>query len=312
MKSGIYLIVNNNNGRVYVGQSKNVKTRIAVHKRELKKNTHPNSYMRNDYNKYLGKNFKFEILEKCSIEKLDIKEKNWISLLGSVERDKGYNRESGGTTGKVYDDERIASIKGKGNPMYGKNHSSEAKDNIRNANRGNNNKLSLEAVKEVKIKLAEGYNQSQLAEEYQVTISTINKIFVFKNWSWVLSKLNPKLKEIKECKELFRNDKKLKVKRDKENLENEYAEKKIKYENIKKSYSEGIPKDTILKMFNISKTTYVRIISEIYNQDKKDKIMQVIDLKEKGMMNKDIAQKLKIHRTTVTEYIKKYNSMLIP
>ncbi|MGL5125615.1 MAG: LuxR C-terminal-related transcriptional regulator [Fusobacteriaceae bacterium] len=40
--------------------------------------------------------------------------------------------------------------------------------------------------------------------------------------------------------------------------------------------------------------------------------MQVIDLKEKGMMNKDIAQKLKIHRTTVTEYIKKYNSMLIP
>lgn len=81
MKSGIYLIVNNNNGRVYVGQSKNIKARIAVHKRKLKSGIHPNNYMMNDYNKYFGENFKFEILENCFVKNLDIREKYWISFL---------------------------------------------------------------------------------------------------------------------------------------------------------------------------------------------------------------------------------------
>ena len=312
MKSGIYLIVNNNNGRVYVGQSKNIKARIAVHKRKLKSGIHPNNYMMNDYNKYFGENFKFEILENCFVKNLDIREKYWISFFDSIQSDKGYNRESGGTRGKVYDAERIMSIKGKGNPMYGKNHSYEAKNSIRKANRGNNNKLSLEIVKEIKIKLSKGSNQSELAKKFNVTISTINKIFVFKNWEWVLSELNPKLKEIRECKKILRDKKKIIIKSDKEKLRKKYAEKKIKYENIKKAYIAGIPKEEILEKFGVSKTTYVRIISEVYNQDKKLKIKQVIELKQKGMLNKEIAKKLNIHRTTVTEYIKKYNNKLIP
>lgn len=95
-------------------------------------------------------------------------------------------------------------------------------------------------------------------------------------------------------------------------MRKKYAEKKIKYENIKKAYIAGIPKEEILEKFGVSKTTYVRIISEVYNQDKKLKIKQVIELKQKGMLNKEIAKKLNIHRTTVTEYIKKYNNKLIP
>ena len=82
---------------------------------------------------------------------------------------------------------------GKNNPFYGKHHSKEFcekmskyrvgqkhSEETRRKMSGENNgrsKLNLEAVKEIRIKYNTGkYSQKKLAEKYNISISTINRI----------------------------------------------------------------------------------------------------------------------------------------
>lgn len=67
----------------------------------------------------------------------------------------------------------------------------------------------------------------------------------------------------------------------------------------------GTPKAEIINMFGISKTTYTKITSSVYNQKKQELIKKVFELKYKGHLNKEIAEILGLHRGTVTEYLKK-------
>lgn len=77
---GIYKIENKINGKVYVGQSKNIEVRWIQHLEELNKGTHHCSKLQQDYLKYDISNFNFTILEVCEKEKLDELEKYYISL----------------------------------------------------------------------------------------------------------------------------------------------------------------------------------------------------------------------------------------
>lgn len=52
MKSGIYIIKNNHDGKVYIGQSVDIKRRINHHKRQLIKGVHKNTYLQRAYNLY--------------------------------------------------------------------------------------------------------------------------------------------------------------------------------------------------------------------------------------------------------------------
>jgi hypothetical protein len=49
--------------------------------------------------KYGIENFSFTIIEECSIEDLDNKEKYWIAYYNSTDKNKGYNRTEGGSDG---------------------------------------------------------------------------------------------------------------------------------------------------------------------------------------------------------------------
>lgn len=62
---GIYAIKNNANGKIYIGQSTNVKDRLWHHKSALKNNRHENSYLQNSYNKYGADCFEFVVIEEC-------------------------------------------------------------------------------------------------------------------------------------------------------------------------------------------------------------------------------------------------------
>lgn len=96
MSCGIYKITNLVNGKVYVGQSTNIPTRWRRHRAEV---NNPN----NDYplyramRKYGLENFSFEIIEECSKELLDSRERYWIKTLDSYYN--GYNQTSGGQAG---------------------------------------------------------------------------------------------------------------------------------------------------------------------------------------------------------------------
>jgi len=67
MKSGIYKIENQVNGKVYIGSSIDLKKREKKHMWMLKKNIHHNRHLQHSFNNYGEKNFEFKIM--CNIEK---------------------------------------------------------------------------------------------------------------------------------------------------------------------------------------------------------------------------------------------------
>ena len=95
---GIYKIENLINGKVYIGQSINIKERWNEHKLinsraskdALKKQKYP-LYLA--FQKYGLENFSFEVLEECPREQLNEKEKYYIDLYSSY--DYGYNSTRG-------------------------------------------------------------------------------------------------------------------------------------------------------------------------------------------------------------------------
>lgn len=91
---GIYIIKNSINNLVYIGQSINIEARKQQHFYLLKRNIHYIQELQNLYNKYGKEIFSFSILEKCTKNKLDDKEKKYIALYDSYEH--GYNRTRGG------------------------------------------------------------------------------------------------------------------------------------------------------------------------------------------------------------------------
>lgn len=60
---GIYRLVNNVNGRFYIGSCKSFRTRWGQHAKQLAEQKHPNAFLQNDFNKCGSAAFTFEVLE---------------------------------------------------------------------------------------------------------------------------------------------------------------------------------------------------------------------------------------------------------
>lgn len=162
--SGIYCIENLSTNKKYIGQSVNISERWKKHISELNNGLHHNDYLQKAWNKYGIENFKFYVLEYCSIDKLNEKEIYYIDYYDTLNRDKGYNLKSGGqdhnsystesrhkmsdSVKKSYLNSNLKSIRssdainqwknpkikekitGKNNGMYGRHHTEEAKKKI--------------------------------------------------------------------------------------------------------------------------------------------------------------------------------------
>ena len=168
---GIYSIENKVNHKKYIGQSVNIKNRWYQHRVDLNGNKHDNDYLQKSWNKYGKDNFDFQILEECSKEMLNEREKYYIDLYKTMNRDYGYNLKSGGQdTNYVTDyvknkisegnkryyeqnpDEKIkrsirskeqwsnpdirAKITGENSGMYGHTHTEETRRKISEAHKG--------------------------------------------------------------------------------------------------------------------------------------------------------------------------------
>ena len=102
--SGVYKITNTITGDFYIGSSKDVKQRWAVHKCQSTWKNHPNNPMYLDMQKYGDDKFEFEVLAEVEIEKLKETEQQFIETLKpsynnynanglNIERHKEYNKE---------------------------------------------------------------------------------------------------------------------------------------------------------------------------------------------------------------------------
>lgn len=106
---GIYKITNTINNKCYIGQSVNIEHRWIEHKSAARNYSQKNSSaLYNAINKYGIENFKFEIIEETSIEKLDEREKYWIQYYDTYYH--GYNLTTGGFGGTRYDYDKIFSL----------------------------------------------------------------------------------------------------------------------------------------------------------------------------------------------------------
>lgn len=104
---GIYKITNRINGKIYIGQSIDIQYRWKQHLKALNDNKYSHLKIYQAFKKYGIENFSFEIIEQCTENDLDEREKYWIKYYDSY--NSGYNMTIGGTGGDIkrYDIEKI-------------------------------------------------------------------------------------------------------------------------------------------------------------------------------------------------------------
>lgn len=142
---GIYQIYNIANGKCYVGQSVDIKTRRREHFSALKYGRHYNKGLQADYTKQVAEDFEFRILETGVPEALlDARERLWISFYKSDRERFGYNRDSGGTVSRKLSLEARLKLSV---ANTGKKVSAETRRKISEANTGK--VLSLETRKKI-------------------------------------------------------------------------------------------------------------------------------------------------------------------
>lgn len=94
---GIYKITNLINGKIYIGQSVDIDKRIKDHfwKARCKKDVSYNSALHSAIRKYGEQNFKYEVLEECTVDVIDERERYYIQKFKSLSPS-GYNILVGG------------------------------------------------------------------------------------------------------------------------------------------------------------------------------------------------------------------------
>jgi group I intron endonuclease len=163
-KTYIYKIINNTNGKIYIGKTRNKNPRnrwrehlqIARNK-TVKNNTY--QLIHKSINKYGKENFTFEVIEECISDELGCeREKFWIkeykTFVYEYGSQFGYNLTAGGdgSTGFKHSKEakekmskdRKGTRLGKENTFYGKHHTEETKQKIRGKTSGR--KLSIQEI----------------------------------------------------------------------------------------------------------------------------------------------------------------------
>lgn len=136
-KIGIYLIRNKVNGKVYIGQSKNIALRILGHLSALrrKNKTSANEHFISEFHHFGEASFEYEVLEYFDIENRGImkdREMHWSLYFESTNSEKGYNLRLDSATGGMLvhqsTREKIrAAVKGENNPNYGNKWTQEQK-----------------------------------------------------------------------------------------------------------------------------------------------------------------------------------------
>ena len=91
MKCGIYKILNNSNGKFYIGSSKIIETRWKRHQIRLNRNYHSNKHLQYAWNKYGNAAFELSIVEECDVDVLLEREQYYLDVTKCTDRLIGYN-----------------------------------------------------------------------------------------------------------------------------------------------------------------------------------------------------------------------------
>lgn len=101
----IYIIRNEINGKVYIGQTVDYQKRKNSHISHLNRGAHFNRYLQAAWAKYGQAAFSFEVLEECNRKMLDGLERSYINKYKSADEKRGYNLMTGGQAYREFTDE---------------------------------------------------------------------------------------------------------------------------------------------------------------------------------------------------------------
>lgn len=142
----IYKIENQLNGKVYIGKTeKTIKYRWNRHLYYVRKNV--NRYLYDAIRKYGEFNFTITEIESCDSCILNERERFWIRVYKSTEKEYGYNMAEGGEGGNIGE----AGYEKMANKKRGVKHTQEHNDNISNALKG---KSPHPMTEEIKLKIS--------------------------------------------------------------------------------------------------------------------------------------------------------------
>lgn len=163
---GVYQIKNLSNNKIYIGSTlTSFIYRWRQHSSKLKLGKHENSHLQSSYNKYGESNFEYSVLY-VGASKNDIrsKEQELINSFDSCNPSKGYNLDSivdrsirSEETRRKISLGRKGKCSGSSNGFYGKTHTEEVKEQIRQAHVGkrlsDSTKAKMSEKRRIKVRI---------------------------------------------------------------------------------------------------------------------------------------------------------------
>lgn len=128
---GIYMIENQINNKIYIGQAEDIGLRWATHLSMLQSGKHPSVYLQKAANMYGIDNFSFTILCECNKDQLNTLEQYFIFCFDSTNPKVGYNRQYGGQTNRPCKETRILMSES----HRGKKHSADTRRKMSESHR---------------------------------------------------------------------------------------------------------------------------------------------------------------------------------
>lgn len=276
--SGIYAIYSEYTGKMYIGSSKDIRTRLRNHFNELRKNKHHSSYLQNSFNKYGEKVFETMILEEVQENELLVKEQWYLDILDCANPNLGYN--SSPTADRATMSE------------YGKKKVSES--NYRRLANGEDFGKGNRGKKYSEERMAKIYEkQERIAELLRSGIEAPDII-----------------KDLKCDKDTIRQvRRKYNIPMSKKSASNmPYTKEKI--EQIAKAIKDGMTNKEVCEKYNTN-NSYIAYIKREYNlfELSKKKDLMILELYNKSYRRDEIAKIVGVNPKTVYN-VKKRNDLL--
>lgn len=186
----VYMFKNLINDKVYIGQTINPSRRKASHIHAAR--TDVQYPLQRSIRKHGVENFSFEVIEECVDEKIDEREKFWISQFDSRNPERGYNIHIGGSSSSEETHRKISEALKGNTHCVGRVLNIETKLKLSKAGKGkkrtleqrlaiskNNSGRKLSDSDVVNIRnmfLTNEFSRKELSKKFDVTIGHINAI----------------------------------------------------------------------------------------------------------------------------------------
>lgn len=183
----IYKIENTLNGKFYIGSTANLNKRYYTHLTNIRRNKRTCVKLIRAVNKYGEENFTFEILEKCDIDSVLLREQYYLDTLNpeyNISKIAGSNLGIKRTNETKLKKSICQKEKWK-DEDYREKHLKALSKNWRKGSSHRMAKLTEEDVVKIKLKLKESISQVEISKELNVSCYTISDIKKGKTWKHV-------------------------------------------------------------------------------------------------------------------------------